>query len=201
MMSAKEYLARSRLFRRLKSGPHGQFIGLYAARLTKDGLARHGTWRSLSLVGDLLTWVAGSRSKVTDLDERVAERYLRQRARKQSIQPGDRAALKRLLSVLRDAGMIPPAALPPVTPEDRIFEEFGDYLRRERGLAPKSIIHRLSADSYMKCALPAQETSARSARGTSPATSSATPGTAARRPGRGCVGRCAHFSDTYSIAG
>jgi len=82
MMSAKEYLARSRLFQRLKSGPHGQFIGLYAARLTKDGLARHGTWRSLSLVGDLLTWVAGSRSKVTDLDERVAERYLRQRARK-----------------------------------------------------------------------------------------------------------------------
>ncbi len=65
---------------------------------------------------------------------------IRQRARKQSIQPADRAALKRLLSVLRDAGMIPPAALPPVTPQDRIFEEFGDYLRRERGLAPKYII-------------------------------------------------------------
>ncbi len=45
--------------------------------------------------------------------------------------------------MLRDAGMIPPAALPPITPQDRIFEEFSDYLRRERGLAPKSIIRHL----------------------------------------------------------
>jgi site-specific recombinase XerD len=143
MMVAEEYLGRSRLFRRLMSGPHGQLVELYAARLVKDGLARQGTWRSLSLVGDLLSWIAGSRSKLTELDERMVERYLRHRARKQSIQPGDRAALKRLLSVMRDAGMIAPAALPPITPQDRIFEEFGDYLRSERGLAPKSIIHHL----------------------------------------------------------
>ena len=65
---------------------------------------------------------------------------------KQSIQPGDRAALKRWLSVLRDAGTIAPAALPPITPQDQIFEEFDDYLRRERGLAPKSIVSHLPVD-------------------------------------------------------
>ena len=143
MMIAEEYLGRSRLFRRLKSGPDGQLVELYAARLVKDGLARHGTWRCLNLVGDLLSWIASSRSKLTDLDERMVERYLRHRGGKQSIQPGDRAALKRWLSVLRDAGTIAPAALPPITPQDQIFEEFGDYLRRERGLAPKSIVRHL----------------------------------------------------------
>jgi len=142
MMIAEEYLARSRLFQRLKSGPHGQLVELYAARLIKDGLVRHGTWRCLNLVGNLLSWIARSRSKLTDLDERMVERYLQHRAGKQSIQPGDRAALKRLLSVLRNAGTIAPATLP-VTPQDQIFEEFGDYLRRERGLAPKSIIRHL----------------------------------------------------------
>ncbi len=144
-MVAEEYLGRSRLFRRLKSGPHGQLVEPYAARLVEDGLARQGTWRCLSLVGDLLSWIARSRSKLTDLDERMVERYLRHRGGKQSIQPGDRAALKRLLSVLREAGMIAPAALPPITSQDEIFEEFGDYLRRERGLAPKSIIRHLPA--------------------------------------------------------
>ena len=139
-MIAEEYLGRSRLFRRLKSGPEGQLIEVYAARLAKDGLARHGTWRCLNLVGDLLSWIAGSRSKLTDLDERMVERYLRYRGGKQSIQPGDLAALKRWLSVLRDAGSIAPAALLPITSQDQIFEEFGDYLRRERGLAPKSIV-------------------------------------------------------------
>ena len=127
MMGAKEYLGRSRLFRRLKSGPQGQLVELYAARLVKDGLARQGTWRCLSLVSGLLNWIAGSRSKLTDLDEGMIERYLLQRAGKQFIQPGDRAALKRLLSVLRDAGTIRPATLPPITPQDQIFEEFSDY--------------------------------------------------------------------------
>jgi len=116
-MVAKEYLDRSRLFRRLKSGPHGQLVELYAARLVKDGLARQGTWRCLSLAGDLLSWIPRSRSKLTDLDERRVERYLRYRAGKHSIQPGDRAALKRLLSVLRDADAIALAAPPPITPQ------------------------------------------------------------------------------------
>jgi hypothetical protein len=82
MMVTEEYLSRSRLFRRLKSGPHGQLVELYAARLVKDRLARQGTWRSLSLVGDLLTWIARSHSKVTALDERIVGRYLRHRAGK-----------------------------------------------------------------------------------------------------------------------
>jgi site-specific recombinase XerD len=50
-----------------------------------------------------------------------------------------------LLSVLRGAGMIAPAALPPITPQDQIFAEFDDYLIRERGLVPKTIIRHLPA--------------------------------------------------------
>jgi site-specific recombinase XerD len=145
MMDAEEYLDRSRLFRRLRIGPHGQLVERYAVRLIEDGLARHGTWRCLNLVGDLLSWIASSRSDLTDLDERMVERYLRHRGGKQSIQPGDRAALKRWLSVLRDTGTITPAARQPTTPQDQIFEDFGDYLRRERGLAPRSIISHLPA--------------------------------------------------------
>lgn len=142
-MVAEEYLCRSRLFRRLKSGAHGPLVELYGARLVRDGLARQGAWRCLSLAGGLLSWTARSRAKLTDLDEGKVEEYLRRRAAKQSIQPGDRAALKRLLSVLRDAGAIAPAAPQPTNPQDQIFEEFGDYLRSERGLTPKSIIRHL----------------------------------------------------------
>ena len=202
-MGAEEYLGRGRLFRRLKSGPQGQLVELYAARLVKDGLARQGTWRCLSLVSGLLNWIAGSRSKLPDLDEGMIERYLLHRAGKQFIQPGDRAALKRLLSVLRDAGTIRPATLPPITPQDQIFEEFSDYLRRERGLAPKSIVRHLPIiRRFLREVCPAGasdlgkinqedvtryiERHARDWR---------------RIPGRRCAGRCAHFSDTSIIGG
>jgi len=142
-MEVEDYLGRSRLFRRLKSGPQGAFIDRLAARLVNDGLVRHGTWRCLNVVGGLLSWIASRRWVVADLDERMVERYLRHRAAMQSIQPGDRAALKRWLTVLREEGAIAPAVLPPLTPHDLIFKEFEAYLRTERGLAPRSIIHHL----------------------------------------------------------
>src|SRR5215831_10000210 len=39
--------------------------------------------------------------------------------------------------------MIAPAVVPRIGPQDQIFVEFGDYLIRERGLAPKTIIRHL----------------------------------------------------------
>ena len=142
-MECDEYLRRSRLFRHLRSGPHGRLIERYAARLVEDGLVRFGAWRCLNVVSGLLTWVASRRWTLADLDERRVEQYLRHRAENQSIQPGDRAALKRWLSVLREEGTIRPAVLPPPTSHDRIFQEFDAYLRTECGLAPKSIVRHL----------------------------------------------------------
>jgi len=142
-MIAEEYLNRSRLFRRLRNGPHGLYVELCASQLVKIGLSRRGTWRSLNLIGDLLNWLARIGSTPTDLNERMVELYLRRRSRKQSIQPGDRAALKRFLLMLREVGAIALAAPPPLTPHEQIFDAFSLYLREERGLAPKSIVHHL----------------------------------------------------------
>ncbi len=137
-MEVEAYLRKSRLFRRLSSGPHGQLVERYAARLTEERLVRLGTWRCLNVVGGFLSWIASRRCALTNLDEHVVERYLRYRGRRQSIQPGDRAALKRWLSVLREEGAIAPATAPQPTAHDRIFNEFEGYLRTERGLAPRS---------------------------------------------------------------
>lgn len=78
-MECEEYLSRSRLFRRLRSGPHGRLVERYAARLVRDNLVRHGTWRCLNVVGGLLCWIAKHRCVLADLDERMVEQYLRRK--------------------------------------------------------------------------------------------------------------------------
>lgn len=74
------------------------------------------------------------RTRLSSLDERIVERYLRHHGAKQTIHLDDNAALKRWLSTLRTAGAIAPAPDPTMTPLESIFAEFGDYLRIERGL-------------------------------------------------------------------
>jgi site-specific recombinase XerD len=145
MTMTEEYLRRSRLFQRLRSGPHGQLVELYAARLVEMDLSQHGTWRSINVVGNLLAWMTGQRAKLSSLDERMVERYLQHQGAKQAIQLGDRAALKRWLLTLRTVGAISPAPVPMNTPLQQVFAEFGDYLRSERGLSAKTIAHHQPA--------------------------------------------------------
>ena len=52
-MEVEEYLGRSRLYRRLRSGPHGQLVDRYAARLVEEG--SFGTAHGVAS-----TWLAGS---------------------------------------------------------------------------------------------------------------------------------------------
>ncbi|MET4328693.1 hypothetical protein ABIB80_004528 [Bradyrhizobium sp. i1.15.2] len=143
-MEVEEYLGRSRLYRHLRSGPHGRLVECYAVRLVEERLVRHSAWRCLNVVGGLLSWIAGRRYKLADLDEQFVERYLRHRAGSSLPKPGDRAALKRWLSVLRAEGAIAPLVLPP------------------------SIVRHLrsSAGSCTRCAPAAPATCARSAKRT-----------------------------------
>lgn len=61
-------------------------------------VAGHGICRSLNLVRGLLSSIKRCGLRLTDLDERVVDQYIKQRAGQRCIRPGDQAALKRLLS-------------------------------------------------------------------------------------------------------
>ena len=168
-MDAEEYLGRSRLFRRLKSGPHGQLVELYAARLVKDGLVRHGTWRCLNLVGGLLSWIASSRSKLTDLDERMVERYLRHRAR-EAVHPAGRPGGAEAVAVGAARGGHDraggAAAAHPAGPDIRGVRRLSAKRARSGAEVHRPPSAGRSAGSCTRCALPAPATWARSARRT-----------------------------------
>ena len=80
-----------------------------------------------------------------DLNECVIEAFLEFRSERQCIQPGDRAAMARLLSALREAALIAPAETPPPSEHEAIFQAFSDYLEKERGLVRTSVLRHWPA--------------------------------------------------------
>ena len=109
-MNASDYLKRSTLYRKLIHGPYGKFAQVYAARLSNEGLGRQCTWRSLSLFRELMHWHVGSGHEPQDLSEVHVGRFLEHRFKHWSPDSGDRSALRRLLSTLRQEGLIPAAS-------------------------------------------------------------------------------------------
>ncbi len=105
-MNADDYLKRSALYRKLVHGPYQEFVRVYAAKLSKEGLGQHSTWRSLSLFRDLMDWHVGNGCDRRDLGEVDVERFLEHRLRHWRPDPGDRSALRRLLSSLREEGSV-----------------------------------------------------------------------------------------------
>ncbi len=150
-MEAIDYLQRSKLYHKLIHGPYGEFSRVYAARLSEVGFTRQCTWRSLSLFRDLMDWHVGGGRDPTHLDEVGIERFLDHRSQHWRINAGDRAALRRLLSALRDKGLI--AAAPPVelTEQQQIVDGFSAYVINDRGLTHHtSVRHALFARRFLQ---------------------------------------------------
>lgn len=150
-MNANDYLERSTLYRKLIHGSYGEFSRVYAARLSGEGFGQQSTWRSLSLFRDLMDWHIGKGHDPQDLSEIHVEQFLEHRSEHWCINAGDRAALRRLLSALREERLIPPA-LPVVrTEHEQIIDAFVAYLAHERGLASSTVErHKLLALRFLQ---------------------------------------------------
>ena len=154
-MDATYYLQRSTLYRRLIHGPYGEFSRVYARRLSDEGFTRQCTWRSLSLFRDLMEWHVGGGHDPKHLDEASIAGFLDHRSRHWRINAGDRAALRRLLSALRDERLIAAAVPVDLTEQEQIVEAFSAFIINERGLSRGAgVRHALFARRFLQEAFP-----------------------------------------------
>src|SRR6185503_2725033 len=89
-------------------------------------------WNKLRLVADLSSWMAQSKLRLKDLNERSVAKFLGWRWRRVVYRSGDKCTLAHLLQHLRQLDVIPPQTPPPMTPVDVIERAYGQHLRQER---------------------------------------------------------------------
>ena len=100
---------------------------------------RHSIRQQIVVIADFSRWLRQKHIDVRDLDSKIVDRFLRSRRRQQRVRRGDPKTLQRLLTMLRQKGVV--KRQPPVadTARSRIVAEFQRYLLQERGLSPSTL--------------------------------------------------------------
>jgi site-specific recombinase XerD len=137
--------------RGLDHGPLVPHVGAYIERVRGEGYPPKSVLVHVQLIASFNQYLRRTRREVRDVNERLVARFIRCDARAQW-SPGPAVTLRRLLVVLREAKVVPPASAPPDrrTPAQRFTDNFRAYLRKERGLSETAIYgYTFPIDSFL----------------------------------------------------
>ena len=132
---------------RMREGPLGEYLDLYATELSGQGYARRTVREQLWLIARFSWWLQSNDISLAEVSISDATKYLEQRNRR--IRRGEFYSLQRILRILQEAGVIDTKPICECrTPIDELTDQFAHYLRHERGLAATTI--RSYADCIRK---------------------------------------------------
>lgn len=114
--------------------PH---VECYVALLREQGYAANTIAQHVYSFCSFHRWLKRRRGNLRELNKRIVDEFMKNR--KHDSHDGAPQAFRRLLVILRSAGVTPPAKSPSCTPAQRIVGEYRDYLRVERSFAPKTV--------------------------------------------------------------
>jgi len=125
------------------SGPLAEFAVGFTVRLAELGYAAVSVEGQLRLMKHLSEWLGAEGLAVGDLTNEVVVRFVAARRARYCNFRSERALVP-LLAFLRDQGAAPPAVIPAAEPVEVLLGRFGQYLTRQRGLAPSTVSSYLS---------------------------------------------------------
>ena len=125
---------------RLRQGPLSEHLDAYAAAVAEQGYAHQSISRQIVAIADFSRWLKHKHIEIESLDDGVVGRFLGLRRRQQRVGRGDPRALNRMLSLLRQKGIVKPCQ-PPVADNARsnITVGFHYYLLQDLGRSASTV--------------------------------------------------------------
>jgi site-specific recombinase XerD len=122
-------------------GPLGCYIDLFTQHLREQQFSSESVRAQVLQVADLSRWLGAAKLKAGKLTATTIDAYCREQQAGPRLRQGYRAALHRLLGILREQGICPQGAPTKLNARQRIEEEFKRFLAVERGLAPATLLN------------------------------------------------------------
>ena len=137
------------------SGPLEAVLPAFAEELTRLGFTRTSAEQHVCFLASLDRWMAAATLEVSDLRPDVVDAFLAHRRSVGYALYSSRRAITPLLDYLAARGLLPPDDPSPLSPVERLLQEYGSYLAVERGLAGETV------RCYLRCVRPFVETRVR----------------------------------------
>jgi site-specific recombinase XerD len=118
-----------------------EYIDAFAVAQKARGYADHSIRQQIVAVGYFSQWLKHRRIALRDLDDDTVDRFLRLRQRQSRIRRGDRKALKAVVAMLAEAGIITARRVATVSASSRVVDDFRYYLRQERRLSEATLLN------------------------------------------------------------
>jgi len=128
---------------RQPEGPLAGYLGSFAESLAEQGYTRHSIHRQVLLATSFSRWLKQKAVGARKIRSDHQMRFLRHRARRGCVRPGDAAALIHFTDHLRGRGVIPAEKRTAcrLTSAERYAQAYGQYLVEVRALARPTIIN------------------------------------------------------------
>ena len=133
--------AQLKTVRGLDCGPLARHVETYVTLLQEQGYQPRTVREHLHLIAHVNRWLVRTGRGPRDLNEPVLARFLKHHWRRARSDYGAWPALCRLLGILREAGVAPPAPAKPRNPAQRLADDYWTYLSGARGLDRSTIYH------------------------------------------------------------
>jgi site-specific recombinase XerD len=124
------------------AGPLGRYIDPFAQRLREQQFLPKSVRAQVLRVADLSRWLDARNLKAEKLTDTVIDAHCREQRRGLRLRQGHRAALRRLLELLRERGICPKDVVARApSPRQRAEQDFKRFLTVERALAPVTLLN------------------------------------------------------------
>ena len=122
-------------------GPLVPYLDAFARSLDEQGFKRRLISQQIRATANFSKWLQAEEVAAQDVTDDHVQRFFQGPGRRQSIQRGEFATLRRFLAFLLELGVIHPRSHDSeATPIQQAVDTFTTYLRQERALSDKTLI-------------------------------------------------------------
>jgi integrase/recombinase XerD len=122
-------------------GPLDCYIDLFVQGLREQQFSLESVRAQVLHVADLSRWLHASTLNVDERTAAAIDRHCQEQRPGAPLRRGHRAALRRLVAMLREQGVCRDVTPIELSPRQRVEEDFKRFLTVERGLAPATLVN------------------------------------------------------------